>query len=531
MTRERPFPTLGWLVLEWTYAYLPSPANDKDPLVYTDEQARRILEWYRLDPVTGKFVHNRRMHLQEAKGFGKSPFAASLALAEFCAPVCFDGWDANGQPVGVPWGTGDRPAPWIQIAAVSEAQTKNTYNAIFAALAANDHRAARALRIDEGRTRLYLRDIPDAMMEPVTAAFGTRTGQRLTFATLDEPQLWKPENGGIKLAKVIQANLTKMDGRAVFTGNAYVSGENSAAEKYAVDEPGVLRYARRPKEEPDPSMPRPQLRAMLDEVYGDAHWAPRDRILDEALSPTADWDLVKRDFFNIPTPGVEKPWMPAKPWKDRAGVVKLDPEIPLYVALALSPDYREAAIAAAQRQFAEDGDSRIVVCSWTYPDVVEAESDYLELDPLEEKVLELRREYYAGVWHSRRLDPRLPEQKILAPGPEVLYHGAFFEGSAQRLRALDVTLTYVAHSHARLRAAADVLMEQVAGESLVHEGNARVAAQIGYVIEKPSTSGNLITVQPGRRAPAAFAVMFAVHRVLTAPEPPPDEPPVYGGFN
>jgi hypothetical protein len=67
-----------------------------------------------------------------AKGWGKSPLVAALALADFAGPAIFDGWDANGEPVARPWGTGDDPPPWVQVAANSEDQSENTYGAIYA---------------------------------------------------------------------------------------------------------------------------------------------------------------------------------------------------------------------------------------------------------------------------------------------------------------------------------------------------------------------------------------------------------------
>src|SRR5262245_18131441 len=309
-TPERPFPSLGWGVLDWTYAHLPSPADEGAPLIYTDEQARRIVEWFRLHPVTGAYVHNRRLHLQEAKGYGKSPFAASLDITDFAGPVCFDGWDAEGQPVGVPWGYGDRPPPWVQIAAVSEGQTYNTWRALYAMLAANGGRAAELLRIDYGLTRCYLMDSPEAILEPVTASAGSREGQRLTKATLDEPQLWTPSSGGHVLADTILGNLTKMSGRAVFTGNAYVKGESSVAERFDIDEPGVLRYSRRPTEEPEREWPRERLIGGLAEVYGDATWVDLDRVVDDAVSTTANWERMKRLFWNIPAAGAAARWIP-----------------------------------------------------------------------------------------------------------------------------------------------------------------------------------------------------------------------------
>jgi hypothetical protein len=224
-TDERPFPSLGWDILKWTRAHLPSPSDDAQPLIYTPAQARRVVEWFEIHPITGEFVR-LRLVLEEAKGYGKSPFAGSLDIVEFRGPVCFDGWDANGQPVGVPWGTGHRPRPWIQIAAVSEDQTDNTYGAMYSMLAARGGKIADELGIDLGRTRLLVKDMPGALLEPVTASAGSREGQRLTHATLDETHLWTPRNGGVKLARTIRRNLAKMGGRSVETTNAPTSASD-----------------------------------------------------------------------------------------------------------------------------------------------------------------------------------------------------------------------------------------------------------------------------------------------------------------
>jgi hypothetical protein len=84
----------------------------------------------------------------------------------------------------------------VQIAAVSEDQTDNTYSVIYELLTANDGRAADELSIDVGLTRCYLRDRP-GKLEPVTASAGSREGQPITDATLDETHLWTPTNGGV----------------------------------------------------------------------------------------------------------------------------------------------------------------------------------------------------------------------------------------------------------------------------------------------------------------------------------------------
>src|SRR3990167_2560811 len=97
------YPTLGWEVLSWGHDYLPSPADETKPLVLTDEQAQIVLQWYEIDSLTGQFPW-RILVLEEPKGWGKSPLAAFLELVEFAGPVCFDGWDANGNPVAAPRG-------------------------------------------------------------------------------------------------------------------------------------------------------------------------------------------------------------------------------------------------------------------------------------------------------------------------------------------------------------------------------------------------------------------------------------------
>jgi hypothetical protein len=515
-TVDRPFPTLGWLVLEFTYAHLPSPANEKDRLVYTDEQARRKLEWFRLDPETGAFVHNRRLHMQEAKGWGKSPDAASLDIVDFSGPVCFDGWDADGQPVGVPWGTGDRPAPWIQIAAVSEGQTQNTWKALYAMLAANGGRAARDLRIDAGLTRCHRLDEPQALLEYVTASAGSREGQRITKATLDEPQLWTPQNGGHVLADTILGNLTKMGGRAVFTGNAYVKGSNSVAERFDVAESGVLRYARQPTGEladPRQDWPREKLLASLAQVYEGAPWAPLERIVDDAISATANWPRMKRLFWNIPSSGAANRWMPETVWEACAGDVVMRPELPVYANVAVDHDHRAAAVAIAQRQ----GDAVVLRVRHFLDDAL-PEGDYVDLASVERYVLKLQQRYPARVLGI----PRVGHKPGLLPGPEVSYAGPFFERSAQGLRARGLVTPIVHHSQQRVAPAAEQLRELATAGRLTHDGDPELEEQMGRVEAAETARGwTLQRPESGGRIIAAKAAMIAVRRVMEMTETKP----------
>jgi hypothetical protein len=255
-----------------------------------------------------------------AKGWGKSPLAAWLAIAELAGPVCFDGWDADGEPVAVPWGTGDRPPPLVQIAAVSEDQAENTYGAIFQYLTARHGRVAESIGVDQGRTRLYLRDRPGEL-HPVTASAGSREGQRVNFAILDETHLWLRSNGGVRLADTIRRNAAKMGGRTLETTNAPQLGLKSVAERTGADADrgfsGIYRLNRVPKPEPQPDWPDGQLLEALNLTYGDAHWIDRKRILHEIRDPATDWDDALRFYFNTRAAGMGRAVDPRR-WDELA---------------------------------------------------------------------------------------------------------------------------------------------------------------------------------------------------------------------
>jgi hypothetical protein len=294
-----PYPSLGWALLDWWADYLPSPRDASEPLIFTDEQARGLIEWYALDAATGRYLH-RRGASRRSKGWGKSPREAAKGIAALCGDVVFDGWDANGDPVGRPWGTKGSPHPWVQIAAVSEDQTDNTYSVLYELLTTNDGKAADELRIDVGLTRCFLRDRP-GRLEPVTAAAGSREGQPVTDAILDETHLWTPRNGGVKLAKTLRRNVAKMGGRSYETTNSFVPGEASVAEathKSVQDgAPGIYYDAVEapPVKQEDPDE---KLLEALKVAYGDAWWVDLARLVADIRDPDNPWEDSCRFFFN-----------------------------------------------------------------------------------------------------------------------------------------------------------------------------------------------------------------------------------------
>ncbi|HEY9371524.1 hypothetical protein [Streptomyces sp.] len=295
-----PYPSLGWNLLEWWAEFLPSPRDHAEPLIFTDEQARILVEWYALDPNTGRYLYRRGVS-RRSKGWGKSPVEAVKAIAALAGEVVFDGWDASGEPVGRPRGLrGGDPNPWVQIAAVSEDQTKNTYSVLHELLTANDARAADELRIDVGLTRCFLRDRP-GKLEPVTAEAGSREGQPITDAVLDETHLWTSRNGGIKLARTLRRNVAKMNGRTFETTNSFAPGEMSVAEAThkAIERgaPGIYCDAvEAPEVKQDDS--DAALHAALAVAYGDSWWVDLERLVADIRDPDQPWEDSQRFFFN-----------------------------------------------------------------------------------------------------------------------------------------------------------------------------------------------------------------------------------------
>lgn len=280
-------PTLGHAVVGWL-------DNLPGPYKVTDEQARLLLDWYRIDPHTGERIY-RRGQIMAAKGWGKSPIAGLVCLSELSGPVVFDGW-VEGRPTGRPWGS-----PLIQIAAVSEEQAENTYQALLEYLTDNDQSVAKALNLDAGQTRILRKGQPAARIDAVTASAGTREGQRVTFALLDESHLWTATNGGHKLANTLRRNAGKMDGSTLETTNAYVPGEQSVAQATVEacesgKTVGIYRWCRTAEV---PSLAnKAELRRGLKAVYGEAYWVNIDRLVEEIYDPDTTEADARRFYLN-----------------------------------------------------------------------------------------------------------------------------------------------------------------------------------------------------------------------------------------
>lgn len=219
-------PTLGFQVIDWIAEHLAAPDRaEYEPFILYPEQEDFVLRFYELNPRTGQ-RRRRRGVISRPRGWGKSPFLAALAICEALGPVVPDGWDRRGQPVGKPWST--VRTPLVQVAAVSESQTKNTWTPLLEMLDGPILDAYPGLEPMETFVNL-----PRGRIEPITSSARTVKGNRAVFAVLDQTEEWVRSNNGLRLASTMRINAAKVGGSTIESPNAYIPGEDSVAEQSA----------------------------------------------------------------------------------------------------------------------------------------------------------------------------------------------------------------------------------------------------------------------------------------------------------
>jgi hypothetical protein len=219
--------TLGWQIIAWVEG-IPSmgvahnlQSDETDafgnhlPFKLTQEQVRFLLWLYAIDE-RGRFIY-REAVLQRLKGWGKDPIASVICAVEFVGPCRFAGWAARdmreigivrGDPVAKP-----HPRSWIQIAAVSLEQTKNTmklFQGLFRPECIAEH------GIDLGKEKIYAYGGMKAI-EAVTSSPKSLEGNRPTLVIKNETHHWHPNNEGKAMAEAIERNATKSKGGAART--------------------------------------------------------------------------------------------------------------------------------------------------------------------------------------------------------------------------------------------------------------------------------------------------------------------------
>lgn len=291
------FPSLGYLVADWIEANCAQPDRHLkgEPFTLSDEQVVHLVWRYRVKPTatvdperpSDPFAYDGSVLVRSQK-WGKGPFSAADICAQAAGPVLFAGWDANGDPVGMPW-----PTPLIQVTALSEDQTDNIWTALLPMIELGDIGADVP---DTGETRINL---PNGKIEPTTSSGLSRLGQRVTAVVQDETHAWTKRNGGHRLADTQRRNLAGTGGRWMATTNAWDPSERSVAQ---ID--GEAHLATVYVDYPDPPAGswanKRDRRKILRHAYKGAPWVDLDRIEAECerLAAKGDPGQAERFFGN-----------------------------------------------------------------------------------------------------------------------------------------------------------------------------------------------------------------------------------------
>jgi hypothetical protein len=338
LPENEPAITLGWGVARWTQDNLIQPNGPRagSRFELTRDQLRFILWFYALDE-TGSWIFNHGVR-RLAKGSGKSPFAAVMALAELLGPVRLDRFaspaevDADGLEIlgGVIGKSVEMP--WVQIVATSKDQTKNTMRMVRAFSLKKGHSdgpLSDRYALDVGKTQIYM--LPEGTLEVITSSVASAEGAESSFIVADETEHWRPGNSGPELMETIQDNVAKSGNRLLETSNSWEPGVGSVSEDSwnawvaqqegrAVGSMGILYDARMAP--PDADFDDPEsIAAALRFVYADCDWKidPKTGIVDisyqleRVYALTASESAARRKYLNRPTEA-EDAWLTVEEW-------------------------------------------------------------------------------------------------------------------------------------------------------------------------------------------------------------------------
>lgn len=312
--------TIGWDVLAWCGLNLQHAPGR--PWRFTDEQARWLLWWHEVDD-HARFV-SRDGILQRLKGWGKDPVGACLCANEgfgLCRPT---GEWIDDQPEAT-----DCPDAWVQTAAVSLEQTKNTMR-LFPGLFTAEARRRYGLQI--GKELVH--GLGDRrLIQAVTSSPATLEWARATFVLKNETHHWNASNEGHEMAAVIDRNATKSpDGGARTLGitNAFEPSEDSVAqhdrEAYELARAGgslttgiLYDSLEAPPEAP---LSAEFAAAVVSAIRGDSTWLDVKRIVASILDTRNPTSRSRRYWYNQIV-ATEDAWVAPQEWDACADVAYL----------------------------------------------------------------------------------------------------------------------------------------------------------------------------------------------------------------
>lgn len=308
---EEPFPTLGPQVcafLQERAVFGPGDLRGQ-PAVLDAEKRGALYRAYEVFPKGHPRAGRRRFRragLSWRKGTAKTEFAAWIAYAELHpeAPVRFDGWDADGNPVGRPVSD-----PYVPMLAYTAEQVEElAYSALYVVCSEGPD----ADLFDIGLQRIMRAD-GDGKAVGLSGSPSARDGARTTFQCLDEthrmtlPRLREAH-------ETMLGNLPKRpmaDPWSLEITTAFEPGAGSVAEATydearlieagQLDEPSLFYFHRFAGPGHDLSTHAGRIEAVTEASGPAASWSDVDSIASQWSRPGADGPYLERVWLNRTT--------------------------------------------------------------------------------------------------------------------------------------------------------------------------------------------------------------------------------------
>lgn len=316
-SKAEPRNRILWVALEWIreHCVIPDGFREGEPFDPYEWQQQYLghfylvrgdAEWDSKRPQLAKAFVYRRALLVGPQKLGKDPLEAAQICLEGAGPCVFAGWAVKGEayrcrdhgcpcgweydydagePKGMPW-----PTPLIQITAVSQEATQNTYDALRPMI-----EKGKLANIIPRTGEEFIRLPRGGRIDTVTSSALSRLGQRVTFVSQGEVGIYTRTNGMEKVADTQYRGLAGMGGRASLHTNAWDPSEHSVAQQqYESNAPDVYRQFDSPPNTLS-FRNKEERRKILRRVYPSDTWRENGGHVDLDAIEAEAADLVSRD--------------------------------------------------------------------------------------------------------------------------------------------------------------------------------------------------------------------------------------------